>query len=1622
MIGQILHRLKAILPAVGILVVSLTANAATITGTVRSADGANIAGALVRTDGEPGYSATTGTDGAYVLTIRSAGAYSVLASASGYTPQRMSLSLATSSSAVQDFGLHAAGTGSVVSLPAPLNCGEPVSAPSAPGDSFPVSFADMGLLPDPGAPQICGWHETVKPNESFTLTGSRFTSRTGADLGTDTTVWVWARTSSSAGVLRQARVWQVRENSLMATLPDDVPFGMYLVWVENSVGVSGPVCINKTAAQWLGPLGNIVQAGNKKRVFGRNISYNHGTDTSYVFIQPASGGAMISCPTNSANPYMVEFTVPVGTPDGNYKVYAHNGQGGVYGWSDGLDLVVQPDWVRDTYETNLSPSGGDDTSAIQSAINTLTARAAGGTVRLSAGTFKTYSMITLKAKVRLLGAGMDSTTIELRQNTAQGGYFMIADSNITVEGVALKGCISNSPAQPTGGHFAMPYPAPAIDSFKLINTRVTSEDGVFCFYGGWGEYRTEMSGCEFYRAVSAGWADGWIHDCKLYGGPFGVWPPITPGYTGETEAAYNMGTNAVLEYSHVETKNWPMNVDGNQNYTEFLSYPQFAYKPWAKRIALVQNYPLAHNYIAYLTSKDVAIQDNKGEMILFHGMPAQWLGNVISMDGLTMNLRTDGTVNGQTGIFLPDYTNPSSGVTGGSTVPDAHPSYIGLNGSGAIIISGTGLGQQRTIVSHTATSITIDRPWRTAPDSTSVILITPLYVDNTIYSNDLNAFPINYGPDMGATANTGVDFDGNSWNCAVEGNSSHRTNSARCTFANGGPTYWCTMRDETATENYTYGYRADRGDLNPMGMVLLGNAFRNCSSIAGGQTSIWGEGCIFENMNLVGVTGYILPGTYPTGAWPQGSTIFRNGAVTVAESPLQPVYVSLADRNQYLVGNAYSGNAQTYWYGSGASSWANPVALYRVARFKGYVGRAIASAMFPIANAGTAPMTWTLTPGDSWIAASIQSNAVLSAESSMGRLVLSVDTTGMIAGRHWGSVTVNTGGSSIKLGVCVDLADGTPPSQSPSAVFAATPAAGTSPLSVAFNATSSNDLDGSIVSYGWDFGDGAYGTGVTTSHTYTGAGTYTPVLTVTDDSGESGSSWSNVTVSPALTTVNLTAVPAAPVDPGTAVTLTAAANGGYQPQYRFLIKTTGGWTTLRDFATGNTFTWTPSTAGYYEIKVQARASDSTRAYDVESSMLSYPVGQIPSAMRLWLKADAGVTRDGAGRVSAWADQSGAGNNLGQTNQPYQPICVDGVINGSPVVRFGGGSQMLQSLGLVLSGSTPFTAFSVVKFNSVPASTYQYVWWNGIDDTTKGYGCHTTTTPRIKSAWGSWDKAITYQTDVATDTWYRICSRWAGGSTTGNHQMWMNGVFVNSNTKTGSNFSGGFFSLGNFGPGSTMGFYGDVAEMLIYNRSLTDAERVGVESYLAARWTPSVALGIDRLKDVKALNDGVLVSITSAKVAGAASGTFSDGSVYVMETDRTCGLKITGAGTVGLWDNLTISGTTDTDATTGEKVLRVTSVTRAAGTELTPIGISNKTVTATAQLLRVWGKVTAKNGSYLTLDDGSGLPVRVQIDGLVTPLLTTPNVGDYASATGPVGLMAGGVIAVRVRSGSDIQVY
>jgi len=67
---------------------------------------------------------------------------------------------------------------------------------------------------------------------------------------------------------------------------------------------------------------------------------------------------------------------------------------------------------------------------------------------------------------------------------------------------------------------------------------------------------------------------------------------------------------------------------------------------------------------------------------------------------------------------------------------------------------------------------------------------------------------------------------------------------------------------------------------------------------------------------------------------------------------------------------------------------------------------------------------------------------------------------------------------------------------------------------ITFNGSKSFDLDGTIMNYRWDFGDGTTEDGSTITHTYYSSGSYSVTLTVTDNQGRNGTSETRVTIYP----------------------------------------------------------------------------------------------------------------------------------------------------------------------------------------------------------------------------------------------------------------------------------------------------------------------------------------------------------------------------------------------------------------------------------------------------------------------------------------------------------------------------
>ncbi len=92
-------------------------------------------------------------------------------------------------------------------------------------------------------------------------------------------------------------------------------------------------------------------------------------------------------------------------------------------------------------------------------------------------------------------------------------------------------------------------------------------------------------------------------------------------------------------------------------------------------------------------------------------------------------------------------------------------------------------------------------------------------------------------------------------------------------------------------------------------------------------------------------------------------------------------------------------------------------------------------------------------------------------------------------------------------------ANPSPVNAPPSAAFSFTPASAVAGESISFVGRAT-DRDGDAVTLSWVFGDGGTATGAAPTHAYASAGSYTVVLTATDEHGASTATFKTLTVGP----------------------------------------------------------------------------------------------------------------------------------------------------------------------------------------------------------------------------------------------------------------------------------------------------------------------------------------------------------------------------------------------------------------------------------------------------------------------------------------------------------------------------
>ncbi len=242
----------------------------------------------------------------------------------------------------------------------------------------------------------------------------------------------------------------------------------------------------------------------------------------------------------------------------------------------------------------------------------------------------------------------------------------------------------------------------------------------------------------------------------------------------------------------------------------------------------------------------------------------------------------------------------------------------------------------------------------------------------------------------------------------------------------------------------------------------------------------------------------------------------------------------------------------------------------------------------------------------------------------------------------------------------------------------------------------------------------------------------------------------------------------------------------------------------------------------------------------ETATLSVGVGGFFPAvtsgnLRLWLKADEGVIKDSSNRVSQWIDQSGQGNNSFQTNLNRQPILAM-ASNGSPTIRFDGIQN--SSNGDYLQGSNnvgipdAFTSFFIYSRanRTILEQDPVLVGVPGANNSCRTYYIRSSGIPN-EMAFGGWVNDYGSGFPISAET-PRI---WTFRMNTNKTQLQFFDVtgansFTTNRTVSGLQPPGNGYFIGGLGQ-SLRNFQGDISEVIFYQGSLSDTDRVAVEDYL-----------------------------------------------------------------------------------------------------------------------------------------------------------------------------------------------
>jgi hypothetical protein len=271
-----------------------------------------------------------------------------------------------------------------------------------------------------------------------------------------------------------------------------------------------------------------------------------------------------------------------------------------------------------------------------------------------------------------------------------------------------------------------------------------------------------------------------------------------------------------------------------------------------------------------------------------------------------------------------------------------------------------------------------------------------------------------------------------------------------------------------------------------------------------------------------------------------------------------------------------------------------------------------------------------------------------------------------------------------------------------------------------------------------------------------------------------------------------------------------------------------------------------------------------------------------STLKLWLKADSGVTTNASGAVTGWKDQSGNTNNAAQTDPTQAPQLVANVVNGQPALQYDGTQKYLDVASSdTIAITNDITSFFVVEFDDF--ATYRSVWGktsSNVPRPTDYYVLPGSGVPRLYRGNDSGQNAFVDGAGGFPTNQFLI----AGFTHTGGVLThWLNGGAFGSGTMTiPTSDDGTPLKVGSRDDFVTE-LKGNLSELLIYNAALAKTEQDSLTAYLAGKYGIPVFLNLNQAPSVNLTNPTTGLSFAApTNLTLRATASDSDGSVVSVD--------------------------------------------------------------------------------------------------------------------------------------------